>query len=485
MSLAQLSDDRLVEASLRGSRDAFEVVVERHQNLVCSIAYAITGDLALSEDIAQETFLTAWRHLADLKEPQKLRQWLCGIARNLAMRLAHRRRREVSNGIDPWREMFGDEHGAADPGAVDPLERMISAEEANVLWRALADLPPAYREPLVLYYRENLSLEKMSEALGLSQDLAKLRLSRGRRMLKDQLATHVEEALISTRPSRAFTAAVAAALPALIPQAMASAATTAVAKCSTAGKALAAAGLAGLMFGPILGLLGIFIGSHAGRVEWESRKQRADRLRLAWICFWSLMITVVITAVGIVAVMHRAADTPWDPLGIIAAAAGAFSLTLVAILAWGNRRLNRSGPAPLFTRPSRKEIRRSLAGGVFGSICWSIPLSAGAGDFAAAITILLVAGMIWWAASRLAMRAPARFLKYALLAMCAVAACNVLAVHLRWDRWMSVIRGSEWHVYGDTWPLWLANCFVSVLVAGAFLHLLRLGSRRGVAQIPR
>jgi len=48
---------------------------------VCSLAYCATGSLTESEDLAQETFLAAWRQLAELREPSKLRPWLCGIAR--------------------------------------------------------------------------------------------------------------------------------------------------------------------------------------------------------------------------------------------------------------------------------------------------------------------------------------------------------------------------------------------------------------------
>src|SRR3954469_8105484 len=77
------SDSELVTRSLAGNHDAFGGIVARYQSLLCSLAYSATGSLSQSEDLAQETFVAAWKQLADLREPAKLRPWLCRIARNL------------------------------------------------------------------------------------------------------------------------------------------------------------------------------------------------------------------------------------------------------------------------------------------------------------------------------------------------------------------------------------------------------------------
>src|SRR6516164_2241761 len=78
------SDSNLWQLVCRGSASAFEVLVRRYQSLVCSVAYSTCGSLALSEDVAQETFWTAWQQRASLEQPDRLKAWLCGIARNLA-----------------------------------------------------------------------------------------------------------------------------------------------------------------------------------------------------------------------------------------------------------------------------------------------------------------------------------------------------------------------------------------------------------------
>ena len=74
------SESELLKASMRGNANAFEAIVQRYQSLVCAVTYSGTGDLAASEDLAQETFLKAWERLGSLREPAKLRSWLCSIA---------------------------------------------------------------------------------------------------------------------------------------------------------------------------------------------------------------------------------------------------------------------------------------------------------------------------------------------------------------------------------------------------------------------
>lgn len=86
-----------------------------------------------------------------------------------------------------------------------------------MLWQALAQLPEAYREPLVLYYRENRSVEHVAVALDLSEDAVKQRLARGRKLLQEQVLALVENALARTTPGKAFTLGVLAALPAFLP----------------------------------------------------------------------------------------------------------------------------------------------------------------------------------------------------------------------------------------------------------------------------
>ena len=194
------SDVELVEASRRGEHDAFGHLVERYQDVVCAVSYSSTGDQGLSEDVAQETFITAWRQLDRLRDVVRLGPWLCGIARNLGRKAHKRRRRE---------EVLDDKH--LEPGG-NPFDAAVRGDVERVVRDALARVPENYREVLVLYYCENQSTRDVAAVLGMSEAAVMQRLSRGRRYLADSLSEVVEGSLRNRRPRRDLVAAVLAAI---------------------------------------------------------------------------------------------------------------------------------------------------------------------------------------------------------------------------------------------------------------------------------
>src|SRR5689334_20684666 len=85
-----------------GDRDAFTQIIERYHRAVYAVAFSTSRDRAVADDVTQETFVTAWRRLGELRDERKLPAWLCGIARNLARDACKRRRRETSDdGVEP------------------------------------------------------------------------------------------------------------------------------------------------------------------------------------------------------------------------------------------------------------------------------------------------------------------------------------------------------------------------------------------------
>jgi RNA polymerase sigma factor (sigma-70 family) len=183
------------------SFEQFSALVRRHQAGVCAAAYGVTGDRALSEDIAQETFLAAWRN-PGLRDPAKLRPWLRAIARNVA-RKARRRRRAT----EPL-----DELAAGD----DPVGSVIAQQQARQVWAALGALPARDREVLVLYYWEDLSIRQVAASVGVTQETATQRLSRARARLRAELLPLIEGTLRRARPGAALTAAILAAVAATV-----------------------------------------------------------------------------------------------------------------------------------------------------------------------------------------------------------------------------------------------------------------------------
>lgn len=201
------SDAELIDASRRGEHAAFGHLVERYQSLVWAVSFTATGDRALSEDVAQETFLVAWRQLGNLSESSRLRPWLCGIARNLG-RMARRDRRRATEDVDDVEVAAGD---------ASPFDAVVEAEAQRIVRDTLSRVPERYREALVLYYQNDRSAREVAAALGISESAALQRLSRGRKYLADSVTDLVERSLADSRPRRALPALVVAALPAAAP----------------------------------------------------------------------------------------------------------------------------------------------------------------------------------------------------------------------------------------------------------------------------
>lgn len=265
-AMISASDTDLVSQSLSGDRAAFEHIVSRYQNFICAVAYSATGNFAASEDLAQETFVTAWKQLDSLREREKLRAWLCGIARNLIHNSLRKQGREPSHRAESLDEIA--EFAAPEPL---PVERTISNEEAEILWRSLERIPDIYREPLVLFYREHQSIEAVAQNLELSEDAVKQRLSRGRKLLHEQVLVLVETALERTSPGKVFTLEVMAALPALTFSTKAATLGAAAAKGSATAKV---AGVFGMILAPLLALTGLYANYRLLRDETHSDRER-------------------------------------------------------------------------------------------------------------------------------------------------------------------------------------------------------------------
>ena len=298
MTVAANNDAELVCETLAGNREAFERIVSRYQSLVCSLAYSATGNLGESEDLAQETFITAWKHLGHLRERHKLRSWLCGIARN---RINSFLRRE---GREPLREAESLETAAESHSAEPaPAEQAISREEEAILWRSLEKIPATYREPLILFYREQQSAARVAEALEISEDTVHQRLSRGRKLLQQEILGFVEGALTRTNPDKAFTAGVLAALPVnLAATAKAAVLGAGVAKGGLAAKTATAMGILGVIFSPLLILFGNYASYRMSLAEARSDEDRhqirgmySRALRLALVFY--LVFAAVFTAI--------------------------------------------------------------------------------------------------------------------------------------------------------------------------------------------
>lgn len=294
----ETSDTELVAQSLAGNRQAFGQIVVRYQTLICSLAYSATGSLTQSEDLSQETFVTAWKQLAELREPGSLRAWLCGIVRNLSRRTLRGQEHEPAHAAESLETV-------QETPAIDahPLAETISREEEAILWRSLERIPETYREPLILFYREHQSVERVAQVLELSEEAVRQRLTRGRRLLQEEVQAFVENTLRRTAPGQAFSGAVLAALPLAT-----GSAATAIAGAGAKGTAAAKSGFFATWLAPLAPFLGIAAGAGAQcliiRAATPDRQLRR-RMMAQTVVFWILVIGL---AWGGETAMHSLAD---------------------------------------------------------------------------------------------------------------------------------------------------------------------------------
>ena len=276
------SNEQLIRRCESDDHAAFETLVERHQVLVCSIAYSIVGNVASSEDVGQEVFLTAWKRLGDLRDKKQFKSWLSTIARNEA-RAWLRRRANVMQDI-------GEPNQISQPISED---KVVDQEETDLVWKTLEQLPESYREPLILYYRQDQSVSEVADALELSQSATKQRLARGREMLRIEVLASIEKGLRQSVPSAAFTLGVMTLISGSSKTAAAATGVVATKVTATAAKAAG-----GAVSGTLIGFLGAFFGAFASwyTAEYQSQRTLIVRQCIAYL-IGSLVFSIPIVAI--------------------------------------------------------------------------------------------------------------------------------------------------------------------------------------------
>lgn len=175
---------KLVARSLKQDQDAFGQLVERYATVIVNLAYRMVGDRTEAEDLAQETFVAAFRALPTFRAESKFSTWLYRIAANKCKDwLRVRRPGQGQQDVDV--EDVQDDRVMEDRTP----ERLLSQQQvAEQLDHAIQRLPPLYREAFVLKHVEGLSYEEMQDILGVSGDTLKMRVYKGRLQLSRDLA---------------------------------------------------------------------------------------------------------------------------------------------------------------------------------------------------------------------------------------------------------------------------------------------------------
>ena len=180
------SDAALIaRAVVQDDRHAFAELVRRHQSSVRACLRKLTaGNHALADDLAQETFLLAWRNLKSFRQEAAFSTWLYRIATNCWLADARKRKEALLGDAD---DEASDEETAAALGEV-VADHARSSTLALDLERAMATLSEGERAAIVQCYHNDLSHEEAAYVLGIPVGTVKTHIFRGKQKLKLALA---------------------------------------------------------------------------------------------------------------------------------------------------------------------------------------------------------------------------------------------------------------------------------------------------------
>jgi RNA polymerase sigma-70 factor (ECF subfamily) len=181
------TDAELVESTLRGSQEAFRDLVLRFERPVYALILRMVREAETAEDLAQEVFVKAYRHLASYDPRRKFASWLFKVAHNTT--IDHLRRAQLDT--VPLAAEQEDGGGLlavlADASTESPAAAAERRDMARALERAIARLRPDYREAVVLRYVEGLAYQEICEVLALPVGTVKTNLHRARKELAESM----------------------------------------------------------------------------------------------------------------------------------------------------------------------------------------------------------------------------------------------------------------------------------------------------------
>ena len=177
----EVSNSELVKKSQLGDKSAFEELVKRHQDLVFSLSFKLTGNRELANDVAQEAFIRAWKAIEKFRGDSTFGTWIYRITVNTAWTLRKKAKKHYSLNIEDTQEpVVIDEKK-------DPELVAINSDLSVVLRKALNQIPLEQRIIVELKNIEGRSHKEIADYLNISVTAAKVRLHRAHQKLRNIL----------------------------------------------------------------------------------------------------------------------------------------------------------------------------------------------------------------------------------------------------------------------------------------------------------
>jgi RNA polymerase sigma-70 factor (ECF subfamily) len=192
-----LNDSALVERIATGDQLAFEAVMRKYNGKLYRIARAILKNDSDAEDVLQDAYLDAYRHIGEFRGGSELATWLTRIVINQALMRVRKERRRSS--IIPFRsalmhETDSPEAQVPDQQSESPSASVIRAETRQMLERRIDELPVAFRTVFIMREVEEMSVEETARCLSITPATVRTRLFRARGLLREALARDIDSA---------------------------------------------------------------------------------------------------------------------------------------------------------------------------------------------------------------------------------------------------------------------------------------------------
>jgi len=177
------SENKIILKVLEGDEEAFAEIVKIYLDQIYNFVYRLAGDRDAAEDLAQETFVKAWKNLKKFDQKRNFRTWIFTIAKNTTYDWL-KKKKEIPFSTftdeegESWLENVADEN-------ILPDEILARSDLAEEMEKILEKIPVHYRAILLLHYKEDFSLHEIAEILGEPYNTIKSRHQRGLGKMKD------------------------------------------------------------------------------------------------------------------------------------------------------------------------------------------------------------------------------------------------------------------------------------------------------------
>ena len=180
MPIAELTDEQIAEQVQKGDTESFKVLVERYEPKMTRYAKRFLFGAEEAKDLVQEVFIKSYVNIRSFDIDRRFSPWIYRIAHNEFVNALKKKKKEKNNLSLFYVDVLFP-HPIAKETADDPVNRH---EVAALLEGSLEELGSKYREPLVLYYLEDMDYREIAEILRIPISTVGVRLQRGKTLLK-------------------------------------------------------------------------------------------------------------------------------------------------------------------------------------------------------------------------------------------------------------------------------------------------------------